>query len=128
MIEKAVTQGIEVLVESFYIPEQSDPENSHYVFAYRVQLRNLSSQTVQLISRHWIITDSTGEINEVRGEGVVGEQPVLEPDDEYEYMSGSHLQSQVGTMEGTYQMKDADGKMFDIEIPCFTLALPTAIN
>ncbi len=128
MIERAITEGIEVSVESFYIPEQSDPEGELYVFAYRVQLKNFSSKTVQLISRHWIITDSDGEVNEVKGPGVVGEQPILAPGEEYEYMSGSHFKTPLGTMEGTYQMQDDHGTLFDIQIPCFTLALPTVIN
>lgn len=128
MIEKAITKEIEVSVESFYLPKQSDPQKDHHVFAYRVHLKNLGSKKVQLLSRHWIITDSTGEVNEVKGEGVIGEQPTLLPGEEYEYMSGSHLKSQMGTMEGTYQMHDFEGENFDIEIPCFTLAEPGTIN
>ena len=128
MIEKAITQGIEVSVESFYLSERSNPANNHFVHAYRVQLKNMSSKTVQLISRHWVIYVSNGEMTEVKGDGVIGEQPVLDPGSEYEYMSGSHLKSELGTMEGSYQMQDLDGEMFDIKIPCFTLALPGVIN
>ncbi len=127
MVE-ATTRGVTVLVESFYIEEHSDAEQEHYVFAYRVRLQNQSDDTVQLISRHWIITDSNGETSEVKGEGVVGEQPILNPGGEHEYMSGSHLRSPLGTMHGTYQMQITDGEMFDAEIPCFTLAVPGVIN
>ena len=127
-MEEAVTDGIQVQVEAFYLDSHSVPEEEHYVFAYRIYLKNLSQRTVQLLRRHWIITDSTGEINEVKGEGVVGDQPVLVPDEEYEYSSGSQLKSPVGTMQGTYQMTTTDGKEFDVVIPCFTLAVPGKIN
>jgi len=128
MKEQAITRGIEVNVESFFLPEQSNLDQGQYVFAYRVQLKNRSDQTVQLISRHWIITDAEGHVNEVKGEGVVGEQPTLKPGEDYEYMSGSHLNSEVGTMEGSYQMESETGEHFDIKIPCFTLAPPHAVN
>lgn len=127
MVE-AITNGILVSVESFYAEEYSDPEKDKYVFAYQINLKNKSDQTVQLISRHWVITDSVGETFEVKGEGVVGQQPVLEPGEEYEYMSGSHLKSPMGTMQGTYQMETPEGNFFDVEIPCFTLAIPGIIN
>ena len=113
-MEEAVTDGIQVQVEAFYLDSHSVPEEERYVFTYRICLKNLSQRTVQLLRRHWIITDSTGEINEVQGEGVVGEQPVLVPD--------------VGTMQGTYQMTTTDGEEFDVVIPCFTLAVPGKIN
>ena len=127
-MEHAITQGLEVAVESFYIEEHSYPERDQYVFAYRVRLTNHSDQTMQLISRHWIITDSIGETNEVKGDGVIGQQPILQPGDQHEYMSGSHLKSPMGTMQGTYQMETPEGQAFDIEIPCFTLAIPGIIN
>ena len=127
-MEEAVTDGIQVQVEAFYLDSHSVPEEEHYVFTYRICLKNLSQRTVQLLRRHWIITDSTGEINEVQGDGVVGEQPVLVPDEEYEYTSGSQLKSPVGTMQGTYQMTTTDGEEFDVVIPCFTLAVPGKIN
>ncbi|MBF0279894.1 MAG: Co2+/Mg2+ efflux protein ApaG [SAR324 cluster bacterium] len=127
MVE-ATTRGVTVFVESFYIEEHSEPDEEHYVFAYRIRLHNRSEQTVQLISRHWIISDSNGETSEVKGEGVVGEQPILVPGGEHEYMSGSHLKSPMGTMHGTYQMQIKEGEMFDAEIPCFTLAVPGVIN
>ena len=127
-MEEEVTKGIQVQGEAFYLDSHSVPEEEHYVFTYRICLKNLSQRTVQLLRRHWIITDSTGVITEVKGEGVVGEQPVLVPDEEYEYTSGSHLKSPVGTMQGTYQMTTTDGEEFDVVIPCFTLAVPGKIN
>ena len=127
-MEEVVTEGIQVQVESFYIDSHSVPEEDCYVFTYRISVKNLSQRTVQLLRRHWIITDSTGVITEVKGEGVVGEQPVLVPDEEYEYTSGSQLKSPVGTMQGTYQMTTTDGEEFDVVIPCFTLSVPGKIN
>ena len=127
-MEQATTHGVCVSVESFYLEEHSDPENENYVFAYRVRLKNQSPQTVQLISRHWIITDSEGKTSEVKGPGVVGEQPILKPGDEHEYMSGSQLKTPFGTMHGTYQMQTQSGGMFDAEIPCFMLAVPGVVN
>lgn len=127
-MESAVTRDVEIRVESFYLEEQSAPEQGRYVFAYRVQMRNLGDDTVQLLRRHWIITDSTGRINEVRGEGVVGEQPTLAPGEAFEYVSGSHLESPMGTMEGTYEFVGGGGEHFDVRIPVFTLAVPSALN
>ena len=127
-MEETITEGVQVQVESFYLETHSLPKEDHYVFAYRIRLKNLSQRTVQLLRRHWIITDSNGETNEVSGEGVVGDQPVLEPDQEYEYTSRSHLKSPVGTMQGSYQMKNTDGEEFEVNIPCFTLAVPGTIN
>ena len=122
------TRGVQVSVESFYLDEQSNPARSQYAFAYRVHLKNVGTVQVQLLSRHWIITDSAGKVRQVKGPGVVGETPTLEPGQEYEYMSGSQLESPVGTMEGTYQMVDGTGEAFDIRIPVFTLAVPGALN
>ena len=121
-MESAITEDIEVSVEPFYLEGQSDAENDLYTFAYRVKLKNHGKITVQLISRHWIITDSTGEVTHVKGEGVVGEQPVLAPGEDYEYTSGSRLRSPMGTMHGTYQMRRETGEMFDAKIPVFTLS------
>lgn len=122
------TRGVQVSVESFYLDDQSNPERGQFAFAYRVQLKNVGEVTVQLLSRHWIITDSAGKVRHVKGPGVVGEQPTLEPGQEFEYTSGSQLESPVGTMEGTYQMVDASGDTFDIRIPLFTLAVPGSLN
>jgi ApaG protein len=127
-METAVTRGVRVSVESFYLEEQSKPGEQQFAFAYRVRLKNEGGERVQLISRHWIITDSVGKVRHVKGPGVVGEQPVLEPGQEFEYVSGSQLESPMGTMEGTYQMVGADGAQFDIRIPVFTLAVPGTLN
>ncbi len=127
-MDRAITRAIEEAVEAYYLEDHSHPDQQQFVFAYRVHLKNHGLETVQLISRHWIITDSIGEVQHVKGEGVVGEQPVLKPGEEYEYVSGSHLKSEMGTMHGTYQMVRDDGEPFDVEIPCFTLAVPGIVN
>lgn len=127
-METAVTRDVEVQVESFYLEQESSPDQNTFSFAYRVQLKNLGGETVQLLSRHWIITDSVGKVQHVKGPGVVGEQPVLKPGQAYEYTSGSRLESPMGTMEGTYQMVNQDGEHFDIQIPVFTLAVPGTLN
>ena len=126
-MESAHTQGIEVSVESFFLDDESDVEQDQYVFAYRVRLINHSDRTVQLISRHWIITDSNGTVRQVKGEGVVGQQPVMAPGEEHQYTSGSQLESPLGTMHGTYQMRDETGEMFDVDIPVFTLSADTKL-
>jgi ApaG protein len=125
---KAVTKNLEVSVDSFFLEDQSDSENNVFAFAYRVRLRNRGDRTVQLISRHWIITDSSGKVSHVKGEGVVGQQPVLAPGGDYEYVSGSRLESPLGTMHGTYQMRTESGEMFDAEIPVFTLSANRLMN
>lgn len=127
-MDTAVTREVEVSVESFFLESESDPEKNQFSFAYRVQLKNLGGETVQLLSRHWIITDSVGKIQHVKGPGVVGEQPVLKPGTSYEYTSGSRLESPLGTMEGTYQMVTDAGENFDIRIPMFTLTVPGTLN
>lgn len=124
----ATTRGLEVSVDAFYLEDQSDQEANRYAFAYRVRLHNRGEDTVQLISRHWVITDSSGNVRQVRGEGVVGRQPVLAPGEQYEYVSGSRLESPMGTMHGTYQMRTPGGDSFDAEIPVFTLSANTAVN
>jgi ApaG protein len=126
-LESAHTQGIEVSVESFFLDGESDVEQDQYVFAYRVRLKNHSDRTVQLISRHWIITDSNGTVRHVKGEGVVGQQPVMAPGEDHQYTSGSQLESPLGTMHGTYQMRDEMGEMFDVDIPVFTLSADTKL-
>ena len=127
-MEESITEGVHVKVESFYVDLNSKPEEDIFVFAYQVKLKNISQRTVKLLRRHWIITDSNGEINEVKGEGVVGEQPILKPGDEYQYNSGSYLKSPMGTMQGSYTMINNEGIEFEVTIPCFTLAAPGIIN
>ncbi|MEE8396453.1 MAG: Co2+/Mg2+ efflux protein ApaG [bacterium] len=127
-MDTAVTAGIEVSVDSFFLEEESEPERNHYTFAYRVRVKNLGTATVQLISRHWIITDSDGAVKEVKGDGVVGKQPVISAGEEFEYVSGSHLETPLGTMEGTYRMTGEGGELFDVKIPMFTLQVPGTLN
>jgi ApaG protein len=124
-VSTAVTRGIRVKVESTYLPEQSDPSARRYVFAYTVTIVNEGGETVQLRTRHWIITDASGHIQEVRGEGVVGEKPVLEPSQRFQYTSGCVLKTPWGTMNGTYQMYRNDGSSFDAEIAPFLLSTPS---
>jgi ApaG protein len=115
-------------VKSTYLPELSSPREQHYHFAYQITITNVGSETAQLISRHWIITDSDGEIQEVNGPGVVGQQPVLPPGGSFEYTSYCPLRTNVGTMHGSYQMVRATGEGFDAAIEPFTLAVPNALN
>lgn len=111
-----------------YIPDQSDPDEGKYVFAYRITIANHGSVPAQLISRHWIITDGEGKVQEVKGTGVVGEQPRLAPGESFEYTSGSVLDTPVGSMHGTYQMVAEDGHRFEAEILPFSLAMPSMVN
>ncbi len=118
------TQFITVSVEAFYLDEQSDPEDAHFVWAYHVRIENNGHETVQLMTRHWRITDSLGNIQEVQGDGVVGEQPVLSPGQSFEYTSGTPLSTPSGIMVGTYQMETESGDRFDVDIPAFSLDSP----
>ncbi|UCV19577.1 Co2+/Mg2+ efflux protein ApaG [Ferribacterium limneticum] len=111
-----------------YIAEQSDPENDRYIFAYTITIKNVGSVPAQLVSRHWIITDGNNEVQEVRGLGVVGKQPLLQPGESFQYTSGSSLTTAIGTMKGTYQMVAEDGTHFEAEIPEFVLASPRALH
>jgi ApaG protein len=115
-------QQIAITVTPQYLEEQSVPESNQYVFAYTVHMENTGSIAAQLLTRHWIITDSEGKVEEVRGPGVVGEHPHLRPGDSYQYTSGAILQTPVGSMMGSYQMRDANGDTFDAVIPTFTLS------
>ena len=117
----ATTREIEVSVEPYYLPEQSDPEDSRYVWGYRIVIANNSDQRVKLLNRYWNITDENGQVDEVSGPGVVGEQPVLNPGDTYEYNSGCPLDTPSGAMHGHDRMVDEDGTAFDVEIPRFKL-------
>ncbi len=119
---------IDVEVEADYIPEQSLPEENRFVFAYTITIRNHGAHAAKLLSRHWLITDGDGHRQEVRGDGVVGEQPNLAPGESYRYTSGTVLDTPVGTMQGSYQMLADDGREFDAEIPVFTLAQPNTLH
>ena len=125
---EAVTQGLRVQVEARYSPEHSDPGRSQWFFLYTIRLSNEGDRTCQLVSRHWIIRNGTGKVEEVRGPGVVGEQPVLEPGEGFEYTSGCPLDTPFGSMEGTYQMVTEGGTTFDAEIARFQLSEPYALN
>jgi ApaG protein len=120
--------AIEVGAVTQYLAQQSDEAAGRYVFAYTITLRNTGSIAAQLISRHWIITDAKGLVQEVRGLGVVGEQPLLQPGQSYEYTSGTSIATAVGTMKGAYQMVAADGTRFDAPIPEFTLSVPRVLH
>ena len=123
------TESIRVTVKPIYLEEQSSPGDNHFVWAYQVQIENLGEERVQLLARHWRITDSLGRVQEVRGAGVVGEQPVLEPGDSYEYTSGTPLATPSGIMVGTYEMENAQGVRFDVAVPAFSLDSPhQAVN
>lgn len=111
-----------------YLAEQSDEDGNRFVFAYTITLTNCGSVAVKLISRHWIITDARFDVQEVRGQGVVGEQPTLQPDQSFEYTSGAVLGTQVGTMSGSYQMVAEDGTEFDAPIPQFVLSVPRVLH
>lgn len=121
-------QKIEVSVRTQFLPDQSDGENSRYVFTYTMTIRNAGTLPAQLISRHWIITDANNQVQEVKGLGVVGNQPLLKPGESFEYTSGCVLETPVGTMRGTYQMVGDDGSPFDAEIPEFVLAIPRTLH
>lgn len=121
---EATTDGIKVTVRPLFLEEQSEPSENHYVWAYHVTIENLGDSRVQLRTRHWHITDANGMVQEVRGPGVVGEQPVLEPGEKFEYTSGTPLTTPSGIMMGSYQMEGPEGAMFDVTIPAFSLDSP----
>jgi ApaG protein len=125
---EATTRGIRIRVRSSYVPERSDPELGHWFFIYTVEIANVGEETAQLVSRHWIITDANGAVQEVRGPGVVGKQPTLAPGEAFEYTSACPLSTSFGTMHGTYQMRTERGENFDAEIAAFSLGEPHAIN
>ena len=120
--------NIKVEVETQYVEEQSLPDQDHYVFAYTITIYNAGSVAARLLSRHWIITDANNKIQEVKGDGVVGEQPHLKPGERYRYTSGTMLETPVGSMKGSYQMIADDGVEFDAEIPVFTLSIPRTLH
>ncbi|SHL52901.1 Co2+/Mg2+ efflux protein ApaG [Roseibium suaedae] len=125
---RAVTEGIEVSVEPYYLDDESEPEKGHYVWAYMVEIRNDTDAPVQLRTRYWKIMDGLGRVEEVRGPGVVGEEPVIEPGETYEYSSGCPLKTSSGIMVGSYGMEREDGTKFDVEIPAFSLDLPDEVR
>ena len=121
---EAVTDDIKVSVTSYFLEDQSAPDENHYVWAYQISIENLGGETVQLRNRFWRITNAVGQIEEVQGPGVVGEQPVLEPGDSFQYTSGAPLSTASGIMVGSYEMEGAGGRMFDVAIPAFSLDSP----
>ncbi|MGP1665107.1 MAG: Co2+/Mg2+ efflux protein ApaG [Rhodanobacter sp.] len=119
---------IDVQVETRFVPDQSRPGDNHYVFAYTITLRNAGALPARLLTRYWVITDANGKVDEVRGDGVVGEQPWIRPGGAFQYTSGAVLETQVGTMAGSYQMLADDGTEFDAPIPTFTLSIPRTLH
>ena len=119
---------ISIDVETTYLDDQSEPREQRYVFAYTITIRNEGEVPAKLLTRHWIITDANGRVQEVRGDGVVGEQPYLKPGQGFRYSSGAVLETPVGTMQGSYQMIDDDGAQFDAPIPAFRLAKPGMLH
>jgi len=119
---------IQVSARTAFIPEQSDLDNGRYVFAYTITITNAGNIPAQLVSRHWIITDANNQVQEVRGLGVVGEQPLLRPNESFQYTSGTAIATPVGTMRGSYQMVAEDGREFDAPIPEFTLSVPRVLH
>lgn len=124
-----ITQGVKISVTTNYLPDYSSPAQQHFVFAYKINIENTSEFTVKLLRRHWFIYDSNGVVREVEGEGVVGQQPVLEPGESHQYVSGCNLKTGIGKMKGTYLMERlVDGKQFTVNIPEFVLIVPYKLN
>ena len=120
--------AIEILVATRFLDDQSVPEDDRYVFAYTIRIRNAGTEPARLLARHWVITDADGKVQEVRGDGVVGEQPRLEPGEQFEYTSGAVLTTPLGTMQGSYRMVADDGTEFDAPIASFTLSIPRTLH
>ena len=128
MVSK-ISEGVEISVETFYQADYSNPLNSEYMFAYRITIENHNNFTVKLLRRQWYIFDSNGEHREVEGEGVVGVQPVLKPGENYQYVSGCNLRTEMGKMHGSYQMENENSKqLFSVNIPSFEMIVPTKMN
>jgi ApaG protein len=128
-MSETITRGIRIIVRPRYVAEQSDPATQQYLFAYHITIRNEGDDTVQLLSRHWVITAGDGKVEEVRGPGVVGYQPILQPGEEFQYTSGCPLNTPVGTMHGAFNMVvQASGEAFDARISPFRLAVPGVLN
>ena len=124
MLYNKITRDIEISVQPVYLDDESSPEENHFVWAYHVRIENLGGKTVQLVNRRWHITDAAGRVEEVRGAGVVGEQPVLHPGEAFEYTSGTPLTTPSGIMAGSYEMTTEEGEAFDVAIPAFSLDSP----
>jgi len=128
-MENKISEGVEVSVETFYQPDYSNPIKGEYMFAYRISIANHNSFPVKLHRRHWHIFDSNGTYREVEGEGVVGIQPVINPDEKYQYVSGCNFQTEMGKMTGTYQMENLHSKLlFEVNIPSFEMIVPFKNN
>ena len=125
---EAVTRGVRVVVQSEYAPDKSRPAHNEWFFLYTVRISNEGPEPVRLVTRHWVITDGTGRVEEVRGPGVVGKQPTLKPGESFEYTSGCPLPTSFGVMEGTYQMVSESGDLFDAKIAPFTLSEPYTVH
>lgn len=125
---EALTRGVRVVVRAEYAPDRSEPSKSQWFFLYTITISNEGTETVQLLTRHWIITDGAGHVEEVRGPGVVGKQPILKPGESFEYTSGCPLSTAFGLMEGTYQMITESGERFDAKIAPFTLSEPYTVH
>ena len=120
--------GINITINTAYLDEQSEPKKKRYAFAYTINIKNNSNTVAQLLSRHWIITDGYNVTKEIKGDGVVGEQPTLLPGEKYTYSSGAILETTAGTMEGSYTMQTKEGKLFQVSIPAFSLARPQSLH
>ncbi len=120
--------SIDVQVSSYFLEQQSNPDEGRFVFGYTISIRNDDTVATQLLTRHWVITDANGKVQEVRGEGVVGEQPYLQPGEGFRYSSGAILETSVGAMQGSYGMRDDSGALFDAPISPFTLAVPGVLH
>lgn len=127
-MEDNAPHRIKVVVQVKHVAEQSDEADERYVFAYTITVTNQGDHAVQLLSRHWVITDANNHVQEVKGKGVVGEQPVIEPGQSFEYTSGTVLATQVGTMAGSYHMQVLDGEAFEVPIPQFVLSIPRVLH
>jgi ApaG protein len=127
-MNEADINNIRVDVETRYIEDQSNPEQNYYVFAYTITIQNKGQQSAQLLTRHWVITDSNQKVQEVRGDGVVGEQPLLKPGQQFVYTSGTMLETAMGTMKGSYQMLADDGSQFDATVDEFVLSTPRVLH
>ena len=127
-MERSTPYALDIDVITRYLDEQSEPDEDRYVFAYTIHIRNTGSVPARLLTRHWIITDANGKVQEVEGEGVVGEQPWLRPGEDFEYTSGAVLETDLGTMRGSYHLLADDGTRFEAPIPAFTLTVPRTLH